>query len=119
MKTGERDYRDFLEDMAQYAEKGMHIVDDLDYNAFQGNEEKVLAAIRVIEVIGEAAKNIPPSIRDSHPEVPWSGLARMRDKLIHVYFGIDKEVVWQTLQEDLPPLQQSMKKILQDFCSDR
>jgi uncharacterized protein with HEPN domain len=45
MKTGERDYRDFLEDMAQYAEKGMHIVEDLDYDAFQGNEEKVLAAI--------------------------------------------------------------------------
>ena len=119
MKTWERDYRDFLEDMAQYAEKGMHIVEDLDYDAFQGNEEKVLAAIRVIEVIGEAAKNIPPSVRDCHPEVPWSGLARMRDKLIHVYFGIDKEVVWQTLQEDLPPLKQSMKKILQDFCSER
>jgi len=100
MKTGERDYLDFLEDMAQYAEKGMHIVEGLDYNAFQGNEEKVLAAIRVIEVIGEADKKIPPSIRDSYPEVPWSGLARMRDKLIHVYFGIDKEVVWQTLQED-------------------
>jgi uncharacterized protein with HEPN domain len=119
MNTVGRDYRDFLEDMAQYAEKGMHIVEDLDYNAFQGNEEKVLAAIRVIEVIGEAAKKIPPSIRDSYPEVPWSGLARMRDKLIHVYFGIDKEVVWQTLQEDLPPLQQSMKKILQDSFSDR
>lgn len=56
MKAGERDYRDFLEDMAQYAEKGMHIIEYIDYDAFQCNEEKVLAAIRVIEVIGEAAK---------------------------------------------------------------
>jgi len=92
MKAGSRDYRDFLED-----------------------KEKVLAAIRVIEVIGEAAKNIPPPIRDRYPDVPWSGLARMRDKLIHVYFGIDIEVVWQTLQDDLPPLQDSMKKIMNDL----
>jgi len=49
MKAEERDYRDFLEDMAQYAEKGMHIVECLDYDAFQCNEEKVLAAIRVMK----------------------------------------------------------------------
>jgi uncharacterized protein with HEPN domain len=91
MKAGSRDCRDFFEDMDQYAEKGMRIVKDLDYDAFQSNEEKVLAAIRVIEVIVEAAKNIPPSIRDRYPDVPWSGLARMRDKLIHVSFGVDIE----------------------------
>ena len=119
MKAGSRDYRDFLEDMAQYAKKGTHIVKDLDYGAFQSNEEKVLAAIRVIEVIGEAAKNIPPSIIDRYPDVPWSGLARMRDKLIHVYFGVDIEVVWQTLQDDLPPLQESMKKIMCDLGDER
>ena len=104
MKATERDYRDFLDDMARYVEKGMSIVDDLDYDAFCGNEEKVLAAIRVLEVIGEAAKHVPPSVRENYPEVPWSGLARMRDKLIHGYFGVDAEVVWQSLHEDLPPL---------------
>jgi len=78
MKAGSRDHRDFLEDMAQYAIKGMHIVEDIDYRAFQRNEEKVLAAIRVIEVIGEAAKNVPPSIRNRYQDVPWSGLARVR-----------------------------------------
>jgi len=119
MKAGPRDYRDFLEDMTLYAEKGMRIVEDLDYDAFQYNEEKVLAAIRVIEVIGEAAKNIPPSIRDRYSEVPWNGLARMRDKLIHVYFGVDIEVVWQTLRDDLPPLQKSMKKIMYDLGDER
>jgi len=115
MKAGSRDYRDFLEDILEYTDKGMHIVKGLDYGAFQSDEEKVLAAIRVIEVIGEAAKNIPPSIRDRYPDVPWRGLARMRDKLIHVYFGVDTEVVWQTMQEDLPPLQESMKKIMHDL----
>jgi uncharacterized protein with HEPN domain len=115
MKKSSRDYRDFLEDIAQYAEKGRVIVADIDYDEFKSNEEKILTTIRVIEVIGESAKRILNSIRDRYPEVPWIGLARMRDKIIHVYFGVDTEVVWQTLQEDLPPLQESMKKIISDL----
>ena len=65
----------------------------------------------MLEVIGEAAKHVPPSVRENYPEVPWSGLARMRDKLIHGYFGVDAEVVWQSLHEDLPPLRESMLRI--------
>ncbi len=111
MNKKERDYRDYLEDMARYAEKGMLIVDNLDYDEFRNNEEKVLAAIRVLEVIGEAAKNVPPIVRRNYPEIPWSGLARMRDKLIHGYFGVDPEVVWLSLNEDLPPLRESLQRI--------
>jgi uncharacterized protein with HEPN domain len=51
-----------------------HIVDNLDYDAFRGNEEKVLAAIRVLEVIGEAAKHVPPSVRENYPDVPGTDL---------------------------------------------
>lgn len=114
MKKSERDYRDFLVDMAQYAEKGVRIIENIDFEDFQNNEEKVLAAVRIIEVIGEASKHIPSSIRNQYPQIPWSGVARMRDKLIHGYFGVDIEVVWETLQQDLPPMVDCLKRIVEE-----
>lgn len=115
MRKSDRDYRDSLTDMAQYAEKGVRIVEGIDFEAFSYDEEKVLAAIRIIEVIGEASKQIPNSIRDRYPEIPWSGVARMRDKLIHAYFGVETEVVWQTLQQDLPPMIDCLKRIIEEM----
>jgi uncharacterized protein with HEPN domain len=75
----------------------------------------ILASIRVIEVIGEATKYLPDTFREQYPDVPWRGMARMRDKLIHAYFGVDVEVVWRTMNEDLPPLRNRIKKILDDI----
>ncbi len=114
MKAG-RDYRDYLLDIFQYAEKGERIVKDLDFEDFQTNEEKILASIRVIEVIGEATKCLPDTFRERYPNVPWRGMARMRDKLIHAYFGVDVEVVWRTMNEDLPSLRNLIGKILDDL----
>jgi uncharacterized protein with HEPN domain len=71
--------------------------------------------IREIEIIGEAVKNVSKDIRKSYPEVPWQDIAGMRDKLIHGYFGVDIEKVWDTAKEDLPVLKEQMKSILKDF----
>jgi len=71
-----------------------------------------LATIRSLEVIGEAAKHIPKSIRKQHPDVPWEDMAGMRDKLIHDYFGVNLEVVWRTVKEDLPPLLKTIRNVL-------
>ena len=61
------------------------------------------AVIRQIEIIGEAVKRLSEPFRTSYPSVPWSDIARMRDKLIHDYFGVDIEKVWLTATEDIPP----------------
>ena len=71
-----------------------------------------MATIRSLEVIGEAAKHIPKSIRKQHPDVPWEDMAGMRDKLIHDYFGVNLEVVWRTVKEDLPPLLKTIRNVL-------
>ncbi|HEY0512003.1 MAG TPA: DUF86 domain-containing protein [Thermoanaerobaculia bacterium] len=70
------------------------------------------AVIRSFEVMGEAAKRVPQSIRDQAPEIPWRRLAGFRDVLIHQYEGVDLEEVWKRVAEDLPPLFESLKSLL-------
>jgi uncharacterized protein with HEPN domain len=71
--------------------------------------------IRQIEIIGEAARHISKDIRKSYPEIPWQDVAGMRDKLIHDYFGVDIEKVWDTACDDLPILRKQVVGILKDF----
>ncbi|MDZ7292190.1 MAG: DUF86 domain-containing protein [candidate division KSB1 bacterium] len=87
----------------------------IQFEDFQNDEEKTLAVVRALEIIGEAAKHISKSVRDKYPEIPWKKISGMRDKVIHEYFGVDVEVVWRTVKEDLTPLRQAITKILQDL----
>ncbi|MGC8754815.1 MAG: DUF86 domain-containing protein, partial [Thermosulfidibacteraceae bacterium] len=72
------------------------------------------AVIRKFEIIGEATKHIPEEIRQKYPEVPWKEMAGFRDKLIHFYFGIKYEIVWNTIKE-LPSLRSKIEKILTEL----
>jgi uncharacterized protein with HEPN domain len=64
----------------------------------------VFAVTRALEIIGEAAKKVPKSVKSRYPAVPWREMTGIRDKLIHEYFGVNLEVVWKTIQQDLPAL---------------
>jgi uncharacterized protein with HEPN domain len=63
-------------------------------------------------VIGEATKNLPESFRAAHPEIEWRSMARMRDRLIHGYFGVDHELVWEVIQTKVPALHERLEQIL-------
>ncbi len=73
---------------------------------------KTESVIRAIEIIGEAVKNIPDTIRKENPDIPWKQLAGMRDKLIHGYFGVDIIILWKAATEELPKLKSPFLKIL-------
>ncbi len=69
--------------------------------------------IRQLEIIGEATKRLSPELREKYSNIPWEDIAGMRDKLIHHYFGVDLDAVWDTVAKDLPDLKENVKKILE------
>ncbi len=69
---------------------------------------------RMLTIIGEAAKMVSPELRREHPEIPWREAAGMRDKIVHHYFGVDYEAVFLTIQDDLPPLKQGIRSMLNE-----
>ena len=87
-------------------------VKNVSKEEFLRNKEKQSATIKSLEVMGEAAKNLPQDFRNKHKEISWIDIVGMRDKLIHHYFGVDLEIVWKTINEDIPRLKREIVKIL-------
>ncbi|HLP62463.1 MAG TPA: DUF86 domain-containing protein [Candidatus Deferrimicrobium sp.] len=85
---------------------------DMDYNSFLDDMKTRDAVVRNLEIIGEASKNIKDDFRNQYPDVPWKEMAGVRDKLIHHYFGINFEVVWTIIHEELPAVQVNIDIIL-------
>jgi uncharacterized protein with HEPN domain len=71
--------------------------------------------VRAIEIIGEAAKNVPEQVRKKYPDVPWKQMAGMRDKLIHEYFGVDLEILWETAKDDVPQLKTPISEVMESY----
>lgn len=110
-----RSYVDHLRDLLQAAEDAQAFVAGMEFLTFRADRRTNLASVRAMEIIGEAARHIPASVRRRHPQVPWQDMVVMRNKLIHEYFGVDLEVLWRTIQEDLPPLANAVRGMLAEM----
>jgi uncharacterized protein with HEPN domain len=86
----------------------------MSYEDFKKDKKTLNAVVRSIEIIGEASKNIPGALKAKHKELPWKRMIGMRDKLVHAYFGVDVEILWKAIKEDIPPLRKSIQKMLKD-----
>ncbi len=111
------DVRDYLKHAPEAIDRIDSYTKSLTYDQFAGNTRDQDAVIRNLEVIGEASRNIErrfPDFAEAHPELSIRAAADMRNALSHGYFGIDLEILWRTIQTNLPPLRQAITALLKN-----
>ncbi|NPA74201.1 MAG: DUF86 domain-containing protein [Epsilonproteobacteria bacterium] len=110
-----RDLRLYLHDIKDSAEAIKLFTFDMDLETFKNDRKTYSATIREFEIIGEAVKNLPDSLLCKYDEVSWRDIRDFRNLLIHEYFGVDFEIVWNTIKVDLPILDIVVKKMLKEL----
>jgi len=113
-----REFGDYIEDILEAMTNAIEFTKGMSYDDFVKDTKTVYAVIRTIEIIGEAVKNIPEDIRRKYPDIPWRSMAGMRDKVIHAYFGVKIERVWEVVKRDIPNLKPKFEKMLMEEVKD-
>lgn len=114
MRKKKRDYSFFIDDILGAIEKIERYASVETFQEFSRNEMAIDAVIRNFEVIGEAARSIPEEVRQKFPHVEWQEIVGFRNVLIHEYFGIDVESVWDTIQKNIPALKKHVMEMKGD-----
>ncbi|TSA24178.1 DUF86 domain-containing protein [bacterium] len=115
MKDKDRIIIDYLNDILESIINIKSFIHDMDFLTFQEDKKSQYAVIRALEIIGEASKKIPKVIQKTYSDIPWRFMSGMKDKLIHDYFGVDTQVVWNTVTEDILSLEDGIKKLVSDY----
>jgi len=106
-----REYKDYITDIIEAIESIEKFTEGFTFEDFKKDDKTISAVIRKLEIIGEAVKKIPASVRNKNKQIPWKKMAGIRDKLIHEYFGVNIKVVWRTIKEDLPKVKPLIKEM--------
>jgi uncharacterized protein with HEPN domain len=109
-----RVYKDYLNDIKTSISEIQEFTTGMTFEEFSFDRKTIHAVVRCFEIIGEAVKNLPGEVKAKCPEIAWREIAGMRDKMIHEYFGVNLKIVWQTIEEDLPPLGAAIKKLVDE-----
>lgn len=109
-----RGEREYLVDMREAIQRIQKYTAGLAYDAFLADAKTQDAVIRNIEILGEAAKRLPASLTRASPDIEWKSIAGMRDKLVHDYFGVNLDILWDVLTTKLPPLLARVESLISE-----
>lgn len=107
-----RQWQDSLRDILDAVAEINGFTEGMDFDTFRGDQKTLRAVEMNFIIIGEAAASVPDEIEKRHPEIPWNLMRGMRNRLVHAYFAVDDQIMWDTLQTDLPGLVRSLQVLL-------
>jgi len=105
----------YLEDIKESIKKIEKYMRGVEFEDFSRDDQLIDAVVRNLSIIGEATKNIPKEVKSKNTDVAWREIKGMRNKVIHEYFGIDEDILWKTIQEDLPTFKKQIAKLAKDI----
>lgn len=108
-----KEYRDYLDDIINAMTKAEQFIGNMTFEDFKEDEKTAFAVVRALEIIVEATKKLPESLKSKYPKIPWREISGMRNKLIHEYFGVNLRVVWDTVKKDIPNIKPFFQEIFE------
>ena len=117
-REGARDWRLYVQDMIEFAERVLSYTEGMGRDAFTADGRTYDAVLRNIEIIGMAATHVPGHVREAYPEIEWRRIVATRNQVAHAYLGIDDDVIWDIIQTDIPDLLPQLRKLLEDIGRD-
>jgi len=100
-----------IEDIWESIEKIERYTKSMNQNDFESDEKTIDATVRNLEIIGEAAGRLPENFTNQYSEIEWYKIKGLRNRIVHEYFGVDLQIIWQIFKKDLPAFKVSLKKI--------
>ncbi|MBX3059533.1 MAG: DUF86 domain-containing protein [Anaerolineae bacterium] len=110
------EFLDYIDDILDAMQKAEMLVEGVPASEFEADFRINFAVMRALEIIGEAAKHVPETVRDQYPDIPWKGMAGMRDRIIHGYDDVDLAIVWNVVQNDIPRIKPQLLQLLANFA---
>lgn len=109
------EFLDYVEDIVDAMEKADILLRGVTYDQFESDFRINFAVVRALEIVGEATKRLPMTLRDQYPNIPWKQMAGMRDRIIHGYDTVDLEIVWDVVKQDIPKIKPQIQQVLRDY----
>ncbi len=108
------EFLDYVEDILDAMGKAEILLQDVAYDEFAEDFRINFAVVRALEIVGEATKRLPMSLREEYPGIPWRGMAGLRDRIVHGYDTVDMEILWAVVKNEIPRIRPQLQQILSD-----